>query len=246
MSEQVRAAPGPRPRWNALAHYLLPVSALLCVLCVSAVSLGGIPMSPSEERVRAALSFRQPDRVPRFDSFWPEFEAVWRQDKQLGEEVRPDDYYGIDLAVAVADETPWPTRARILSDDGHERLNVDGWGRTIRTRVDAMFSETMEVAVDEPASLDSLAFDPPSLPERYAGFLATVQAEKPKRAVFAKTGGPFLRTSFVRGEADYLMDLAADERFASEMTAKVNEHIPRSASSRASRRRAAFGHLDLR
>ena len=182
-------------------------------------------MSPSEERVRAALSFRQSDRVPRFDSFWPEFEAIWRREKGLGEGVTPEDYYGIDLVVAVADETPWPTRARILSDDGRERVSVDGWGRTIRTRVDAMFSETVGVAVDDTASLDSLAFDPPSLPERYAGYLATVQAQKPKRAVFAKTGGPFLRTCFVRGETDYLMDLAADERFASEIATRVKEHI---------------------
>ncbi|MHB0878468.1 MAG: uroporphyrinogen decarboxylase family protein [Anaerolineae bacterium] len=182
-------------------------------------------MSPSEERVRAALAFRQPDRVPRFDSFWPEFEAIWRREMGLESDVTPEDYYGIDLVVAVADETPWPSRARVLADDGRERVSVDGWGRTVRSRADAVLSETIGVAVSDSGSLDSLAFDPPSLPERYGGYLATVRAQHPKRAVFAKTGGPFLRTCFVRGETDFLMDLAADEGFAAELAAMVNDHI---------------------
>lgn len=182
-------------------------------------------MSPSEVRVRAALSFSQTDRVPRFDSFWPEWEAIWRQEKGFGPEASPEDYYGIDLAIAVADETPWPTRARVLADEGGERLSIDGWGRTSRTREGAMFSEQVAAAIDTPADLETSPFDSPLLPERYAPFLAALDAHLPQRAVFAKTGGPFLRTAFIRGEADFLMDLAADEGFARALAARVAKHI---------------------
>ena len=61
-------------------------------------------MSDAERRVRAALSFQPPDRVPRYDSFWPEFTDNWRQQKALG----PDSSRGLrhrpDLVAA--DETP--------------------------------------------------------------------------------------------------------------------------------------------
>lgn len=186
--------------------------------------MGDAWASDAERRVRAALSFEQPDRVPRYDSFWPEFTQAWRQQKNLGPEASPEDYYGIDLTVVAADETPWPTQAQVLSRCGDEIISRDGWGRRIRALDSAKFSQTLEVALPR-ADLPTPDFDSPTLAERYGAFVEGIEREHPRRAVFAKTGGPFLRTSNLRGEVQWLMDLVADEAYARELAGLVNRHL---------------------
>lgn len=181
-------------------------------------------MSPSEERVRAALRFETPDRVPRYDSFWPEFVDGWRRDKDLDREADPADWYGTDLTVAAADETPWPSSAETRSGNGSGAIKQDGWGRTVHDRPGAQLSETLSVALPE-GSGDLPEFESPLLPGRYAGFEAQVRREHSHRAVFAKTGGPFLRTANLRGEVQWLMDLAGDESRARDLAARVTEHL---------------------
>ncbi len=75
------------------------------------------------------------------------------------------------------------------------------------------------------ASSDLPAFESPRLPGRYTQFLAQVEREHPRRAVFAKTGGPFLRSANLRGEEQWLMDLAGDETRARDLAAQVTAHI---------------------
>lgn len=43
--------------------------------------------------------------------------------------------------------------------------------------------------------------------------------------MFVRIGSPFIRTSFLRGETEFFMDLACDEGFAKEMVARVGEHL---------------------
>lgn len=188
-------------------------------------SAGEFAMSPSEARVRAALSFRQPDRLPRYDSFWPEFTEEWRRKKGLPDTASPEDHYGIDLTVAVADESPWPSGTAVIAEDGNGLTSRDGWGRVARTKKSAQFSEVLEVALPEKGRLSELAFESPLSPGRYRSFLRALSAEHPKRAVFAKTGGPFLRTANLRGEVEWLMDLAADPEFAGELAGLVTDHM---------------------
>ena len=66
------------------------------------------------DRVMQALSFQEPDRVPQFVLFWPEFIDAWRQHKHLAPEADPIEYYDLDMIVVAADETPWPTKAKVL------------------------------------------------------------------------------------------------------------------------------------
>lgn len=73
--------------------------------------------------------------------------------------------------------------------------------------------------------LDRLQFDSPQLDARYTVFLKTIAALRPKRCIFCKTGGPYLRTTFLRGEADFLMDLAADAVFAKALADRMADHI---------------------
>ena len=69
----------------------------------------------SKEGVRTALDYRAPDRVPRFESFSSfaisrEFVDIWGE-KGLGPQSSIEDYYKIDIRIAIGDEGLMPTRA---------------------------------------------------------------------------------------------------------------------------------------
>lgn len=178
----------------------------------------------SKERVLAALSFEQPDRLPIFDYFWPEFVADWRRQKGLGQEADIAAYYGIDLDIIIPDETPFPSQQRVLEiTDRYETVRT-GWGVVQRTAHEAKFHEVMEVALPERAGIDGLVFESPLLDERFPP-TERVAALKERYCLFVKTGGPYLRTSNLRGTNRWLMDLAEDEGFARELAMKVTRHM---------------------
>ena len=181
-------------------------------------------MTP-QERVIAALSFQPPDRVPLFDTYWEEFVARWRRQKGLPESADIAAHYGVDIAIAIGDETPWPSRAEVLREDASGRVEREGWGRIVRTVPGAHFFDRLEPAIPERVDPDRLVFDPPDLESRYQGFAENVARWKRQFAVFAKTGGPFLRTCFMRGEENFLMDVAEDPAYACALAGRVADHL---------------------
>lgn len=184
----------------------------------------GSGMTP-KERVLAALDHRPPDRIPTFDSFWDEFRQNCVRELGLPAEVDLAAHFGTDVRIAVADETPFPTRRTVLADDGTTRTERDGWGRTIQTVRGAFFYRELEAAVAGPVDLDRLVFDAADLDQRYAGYEQEVRAWRDRWCVFCKTGGPYLRTTFLRGETAFLTDIAADPDFARALADRVADHI---------------------
>ena len=188
-------------------------------------------MLSSHERVLAACAFARPDRIPRFETFW-EFPPSWRS--KLGDPQRLS-----DVAIWYPDETPFPSRARRLREEGGYVWEVDGWGRTTRRREDAFFVETLDVALREPADVDRLRFDTPQADERFltGGADPSVRFENPavaqealveakrRHCVFGKTGGPYLRSTYLRGEAQFLMDIAGDPPLAKAIADKMADHL---------------------
>ncbi len=175
----------------------------------------------SKQRVLAALEFREPDRVPRFwDAFWPEFREVWDQ-RCPG--VDPMLYFGNDLEVVAADETPWPTRAGVLSESGGERVVRNGWGQVQRFRDEALFSEVLEVGVPERVDPDTLVFDDPRLDRRYANPPSV--ARQGELFLFCKTGGPYKRSAFLRGEERLWLDLHDDPGWVRAFVDRVTDHL---------------------
>lgn len=179
----------------------------------------------SKERVMTALDFGQPDHVPLFDSYWGEWVTAWREAKAERADVDPQDYYGVDISIAVGDESLAPSRAETLEEGPEHVLKRDGWGRVIRTVPGGFFYEQIENGLENRADLDKLAMDPPDMASRYANLDARMDQLKERYCVFAKTGGPFIRTYFVRGEVNYLIDMAEDPQFAAELTMKVADHL---------------------
>ncbi len=191
------------------------------------------------ERVAAALDFSEPDRVPHFSYYWGAFAQRWRrlhglptdparEQDDAADDLELDAYYDIDLYVAIADETPWPSRAQVVRRNGEYLVRRDGWGRLIRERVGARFYETIEQPLADTIALDRLPFDPPDAGPRYAGFLEQIvlrRAQPSPPYIFGKVGGPYLRSSFMRGEAEWLMDLASDPGFVDALAGRVADHL---------------------
>jgi hypothetical protein len=177
----------------------------------------------AKERVLAACAFRRPDRIPTFDTFW-EFPEPWRE--PLGD---PEDLS--DIAIWVPEEAPFPSRARPLKEAGGWIYELDSYGRTVRRRRNAYFVETLAVAIPPGTDPESVPFDPPDLEARYllgksrAELDAALARAKVKHCVFAKTGGPYLRTTYVRGESQFLMDIAGDPPLARALADKMADHL---------------------
>ncbi len=178
----------------------------------------------SYERVMAACAFKRPDRIPRFDSFW-NFPDTWRA--ALGAEE------GLtDVHILIPQEETFPTRARRIKEENNWIYEVEPWGRTIRRRPDGYFVETLEVPIPSDADVDSVRFDSPILESRYlldqpdeASAGRKLAEVKARHCPFVKTGGPYLRSTFVRGEEQFLMDLAADPPLARTIAEKVGAHL---------------------
>ena len=198
----------------------------------------------SKERVLAALSYRPVDVLPIFDSLWPEWLHMFRRAKGLpspppepGRLADPWDefgawdrdacrYYGMDIRIASAVESPWPSGLRRLEPDGEYDRVIDSWGSVSRVRRGGYFvhTESPRMAPDD-RNLDALRFEPPGLDARYAGFLETVRTESPYACVFTKVGGPFIRSTRIRGFEQWLVDLAADPAFATDLANRVADHL---------------------
>lgn len=178
----------------------------------------------SHQRVLAAVERRPVDRIPRFDPFW-EFPDSWKAVVGSPEQFN-------DIHILYPDETPFPSSARTLRVEGDWIYEVDGWGRTVRRRHDAFFVETLQVAIPDGVDPDAIDFESPSLDSRYLpecpdpvkrdGYVSSLKSDY---CVFGKTGGPYLRTCYVRGEAEFLMDIAQDPPFARALADKVADHL---------------------
>ena len=178
----------------------------------------------SRELVLTACAFHKPEHIPRFDGFW-EYPDTWRE--RLGP---PEDL--TDVEIWVPDETTFPTRAQPLKKSGVWTYEVDGWGRTIRQKPGSYFVETLEVPLPVSIDPDTITFDPPAYEPRYLQgcaneqeMLALLARAKQRHCVFGKTGGPYLRTTFVRGESQFLMDIAMDPPLARALADKMGEHL---------------------
>jgi hypothetical protein len=177
----------------------------------------------SQERVLHAFEFKPPDRIPRFDRFW-EFPEEWAQ--LLG----PIDQMN-DISIWVPDEGTFPTRSRMIKEENGWTYRVDSWGRTIRHKVGLYFDEILEVPIPDGTDPASVHFDPPNLDERYMTgkseemTLKNLQCDKSNCCVFGKVGGPYLRNIFVRGQEQFLMDIAGDPSLARVLVEKMADHL---------------------
>ncbi len=122
---------------------------------------------------------------------------------------------------------------------------MDRWGRVIRKREGAFFYETLASPVTEHTDLDNLHFELPDLDSRFlnvesesllnepavcqignqAAVQNALQETKRRACLFGKTGGPYLRSTFLRGEVEFLTEIALDPARARALADRVAEHL---------------------
>lgn len=187
----------------------------------------------SPERVMAAIEFRRPDRLPRWDNFdiFGNFTTRWQRWKKVPPEVRPVDFYKIDVELTMAEEGPFFRQSKILGREGDDEIFRDGWGRTVRRKLnDGYFMETIETLLDEKKNLGQLAFDDPAAEDRYGNYVREVESCRGTgRLGFGKIGGIYCRSQFMRREDRLLMDMAMDEEFCHDLFGRVADHLTKVA-----------------
>ena len=181
-------------------------------------------LTPTERTLRA-LRFERPDRLPKFDNFWPEWSDAVRTRRGIPAETSVEEYYEVDVRLLLPDEGPYTTWARLVSETETETVAVTPWGQKERRRKGAYFAEQLEAPIKTHADLDRLPFDSPMLESRYERFLDPDVYEGEKFCYWVKTGGPYLRSAFIRGTENWLMDLAGDEGFAKDLAWRMGDFL---------------------
>lgn len=178
------------------------------------------------ERVIAALEGRPVDRLPHFEPFLEGFVQRWRAESGAPANLWIGDWYGVDIDIAAAEEGAFASRAEVLESGDGWRVRRDVWGRVLREQPGKPFYEVLEQVVDRRDAFAEMVFDDPLAAWRYEGYDRQVQRfERRGSATFCKIGGPFLRTTFVRGEEEYLADIAGDPAFARLLADKMADHL---------------------
>ena len=182
-----------------------------------------------KERVKAALNFTEPDRVPRFwQGFWAEFVDNWDQHH---DGVDPHDYFADDMRLVAANEAPWPNQAGIIEERGDKTIRRTAWGEVKQTlqlqntSAREVMGQLLESAVPERVDPDTIEFDDPRLDSRYEQAAHQVDQWKDQYYVFCKTGGPYLRAAFLRGEENFWLDVADDPQWARAFVDRIVDHI---------------------
>jgi hypothetical protein len=199
--------------------------------------LTSIELSPSAKRVMDAISFKTPDRLPRWDNIavppgtWGlGFVDKWRKWKNFSNDVMPEDYYKIDVSESSAKEGPFFSREGLIEKRGKEEIRRYSWGNTIRVTEGGYFFQTLKNAVENPSDIDKLEFEDAGDDRRYGEYLKRVQAErKAGRLAFIAIGGIYCRSQFIRGEDKLLMDMATNPGLCRVLFEKVSEYLTKIA-----------------
>jgi uroporphyrinogen decarboxylase len=179
----------------------------------------------SHERVALALSFQEPDRVPRYIGFSDGFSQNWKSQK--GEDTWQEflDRLSSDFAIVSANEKPWPSRVKVIRENSNELVIRDGWGSVTLSKTNAEFEHILEPGVRERVDPDTLVFEDPHADHRYCGAEMRVQELWDSKYVVCKTGGPYIRGSFMRGREAFLLDMVEDPGWTKAFVERLSDHL---------------------
>jgi len=186
----------------------------------------------SQKRVMSTLNFEKPDHVPHYDDYLDKFVEKWKMEKRLGKEANIDDYYDIDILISIAADEGWPGKAGILREEDNYVIYRDGWGMVQRQPNDAYgelrhgyFGQELEVICQKKIDPDKLEFESPEADYRYKWTSKHVRKCRHRYAIFGKVGGPYSRTSRLRGTEQFMVDIAEDPQYTKVLAEKVTEHL---------------------
>jgi uroporphyrinogen decarboxylase len=179
----------------------------------------------SKERVSRVLSFREADRVPRYLGFSDEFVRNWKTRKGWGGGGELLEHFGSDMVTLAAVETTWPSRAGVVRQGRSETVVRDGWGSLVLRKTGARFEHILEPAVKGRVDPATLEFENPFADSRYRDVEKRARKLQDRQFVIGKTGGPYIRASFMRGREAFLLDMAEDPGWTKAFMERLTDHL---------------------
>lgn len=181
----------------------------------------------AKQRVMMAMNFQEPDRVPRFwQDFWPDFQEKWQSERG---QTDLHAHFGDDMRLVRPDEAAWPSGAATLGRRGDKWLVRSGWGEIKLSRCEIpaaqVMGELVEAAVPERIDPETLVFEDPLSDVRFQKAGREAAAWSDEHFVFCKSGGPYLRAAFMRGEQQFWIDVVEDPGWARAFVDRVVDHI---------------------
>ena len=176
-----------------------------------------------KERVITALNFEKADRVPRYEIFLPDFVSGFYEKMSQAKKMSIYDYYDkIDIGTVLADQNgPFFLEKKIVKNDGDAFYERDSWGRLLLKKNDAFFEKELEVVIDEKKKVDAAAFESPWLEERYAELKDNSEKVKARFAPVSGVLGLYMGCSRLRGQEQFLIDMAEDPLFCRYLVEKL-------------------------
>jgi uroporphyrinogen decarboxylase len=197
------------------------------------------------ERIRAALRFERPDRLPCHETPWEQTLAAWRK-QGLPDGVSLEDHFGFDLAFMYLDTSP-RFEQRILKREGGRITYEDRFGYTLEKKegISATLDFKSHVTSGKeawPAVKARLALsDDPAEPARiddtsyfahFAPYPTWAEARRKydrirrtDRYMLFMVYGPWEATWRHRGMESLLIDTAVDPDWVSEMAGAYQDLV---------------------
>jgi hypothetical protein len=119
------------------------------------------------ERLRSALSHREPDRVPVSDFFWGSFLKRWREELGLAPDTDIYRYYDLDWRQDNPNMDPHIRPFEVLREDEQEVTVRTGFGAVIRKKFDLAMPAYVSFEIDSIDKLEAFQFDDPWDERRY-------------------------------------------------------------------------------
>lgn len=178
----------------------------------------------SRERLIAALNHNKPDRLPRYEIFFPSFIDAWQKSKGLPKNADIREYYRIDVPDVLADQEGPFSKTAFTQESGGDVYHVrDSWGRLKRQLHSAAFFEVIETAIRRKSDLDHIVFEKPCVTDRR--LISNEIQEKTSFAQVSGIMGLYQSCSWLRGEIQFLEDLIEDDIFCKSLIEMVQRFL---------------------
>jgi hypothetical protein len=119
------------------------------------------------DRVRKALSFQQPDRIPRFDLFWQEFIDKWLTEKKLPPDTNINEYYDLDFVLCVMNEDPKVESFTLIERGEDYTIFKSGFGCTCKKADYSPMPAYLDFEIKAADQYEEFVLDDPDDERRY-------------------------------------------------------------------------------
>jgi uroporphyrinogen decarboxylase len=119
------------------------------------------------DRVQKALSFKEPDRIPRFDLFWQEFIDKWLEEKKLPPGTNINEYYDFDFVLCVMNEDPKIDSFTLIERGEDYTIFKSGFGCTCKKADYSPMPAYLDFEVKSADQYEDFVLDDPNDERRY-------------------------------------------------------------------------------